>query len=135
MDSVRAEHFEARFAANDWHGGWRNGIFAFHHYHSTAHEVVGVYAGSARVHLGGPHGEVVDIGSGDVIVIPAGVGHCNLGSDRLSVVGAYAAGRPYDMLRGRYSERAEAQRNIAQVPLPMADPVTGADGVLVRAWR
>ncbi len=24
-----------------WLGAWRDGIFAFHHFHSTAHEVLG----------------------------------------------------------------------------------------------
>ncbi|MGH7031259.1 MAG: hypothetical protein ACREEZ_12620, partial [Stellaceae bacterium] len=51
---------EARFAANGWSGGWRAGIYAHHHYHSTAHEALGIVAGSARVRLGGEGGEVVE---------------------------------------------------------------------------
>ena len=39
-----------------WLGAWVDGIYAFHHFHSTAHEVLGIVAGSASVILGGPKG-------------------------------------------------------------------------------
>src|SRR5689334_2856912 len=68
---------EARFAANDWTGAWRNGVYTHHHYHSTAHEVLGITAGSVRVRLGGESGTIVDLRAGDVVVIPAGVAHKN----------------------------------------------------------
>ena len=31
---------EERFAKNNWTGSWRAGVFPFHHYHSTTHEVL-----------------------------------------------------------------------------------------------
>jgi uncharacterized protein YjlB len=37
---------EALFADNGWSGAWRNRIYAHQHYHSTAHEVLGIAAGS-----------------------------------------------------------------------------------------
>jgi uncharacterized protein YjlB len=56
VDAARdgAAACEQLFAANDWLGVWRDGIFPFHHFHSTAHEVLAVVSGTARVMLGGP---------------------------------------------------------------------------------
>jgi uncharacterized protein YjlB len=33
-----AAAIEALFETNRWDGSWRNGIYGFHHYHSTAHK-------------------------------------------------------------------------------------------------
>ena len=50
--------------------------------------------------LGGEHGRDFIVEAGDVVVIPAGVGHKNLGATRqFGVVGAYPDGRPCDLLR------------------------------------
>jgi uncharacterized protein YjlB len=136
IDAARdAAACEALFAENGWVGAWRDGIFSFHHFHSTAHEVLGVVAGSASVMLGGPQGRRFDIVAGDVLVLPAGTGHCNLGSSRdLLVVGAYADGLPWDIHRGDPAEHDEAVANISAVPLPTADPVRGPGGPLVELW-
>jgi len=130
-----AQTFERVFGAHDWQGQWRDGIFSYHHYHSTAHEVLGVAAGSAHVQLGGPNGDAFDVEAGDVLVLPAGVAHKNLGAARdFLVVGAYPEGQDWDLLRGRPGERPEADRNIEQVPLPDRDPVYGEEGPLVEHW-
>ena len=123
----RARAFESLFARHGWGGMWRNGIYGFHHYHSTAHEVLGIAAGRAEVRFGGEHGATLVLEAGAAVVIPAGVGHRNLGSTSdLLVVCAYPEGQRADLLRGRPEERPRALVNIAAVPLPCLDPVTGA---------
>ncbi len=68
---------ERIFAANGWPPAWRNGVHPFHHFHSSAHEVLGVARGEASVLFGGPDGTVLPVQAGDVVVVPAGVAHCN----------------------------------------------------------
>jgi uncharacterized protein YjlB len=127
---------EALFARNAWGGSWRDGIYSFHHFHSTAHEVLGIAAGTASVVLGGPAGERFEVAPGDVLVLPAGTGHCNAGSGAdLLVVGAYPRGQTWDLRRGDPAEHDEVLANIARVELPDADPVLGAAGPLVELWR
>ena len=124
-----ADFIEQLFRDNGWEGTWHNGIFTYHHYHSTAHEVLGIGRGSVTVQLGGPSGEKIDLSAGDVALLPAGTSHCNLGaSDDLIVVGAYPPGQRPDILRGTADERPDADRNIANVALPATNPVNGASG-------
>ncbi len=131
-----AEAFETLFRSNGWGDSWRDGIYDYHHYHSTAHEVLGIFSGTARVAFGGEQGIVLEVHAGDVVVIPAGVAHRNLGaSGDLGVVGAYPDGQEWDMNTGKPGERPKADRAIAAVPLPAADPVHGRDGPLVRIWK
>ena len=131
-----ASAIETLFATNDWTGSWRAGVFPFHHYHSTTHEVLAVYRGTATLQLGGEKGRKFDVKLGDVIVIPAGVGHKRVTSSAdFGVVGAYPGGRQWDLLRGLPGERPQADRNIAAVPLPETDPIYGSDGPLTRLWR
>jgi uncharacterized protein YjlB len=126
---------ESMFARNGWRGAWRNGIYSFHHFHSTAHEVLGIVRGSAAVVLGGPGGRRFDVRPGHVLVLPAGTGHCNDGSSSdLLVIGAYADGREWDLRRGDPGEHDEAVANIGAVPMPDSDPVEGANGPLPGLW-
>jgi uncharacterized protein YjlB len=69
------------FRSNGWTGSWVGGVFSYHHYHSTAHEVLGVVSGGAHLTFGGESGTTVEVRAGDAVVIPAGVGHRNAGSD------------------------------------------------------
>ena len=126
---------EAVFAANGWGGRWRNGIFTYHHYHSTAHEVLAIARGKVRVRFGGEAGVTVELQSGDVALLPAGTGHKNLGaSAELLVVGAYPPGQSWDLLRGESGDRPQALENIARVPLPPNDPVYGDRGPVWEYW-
>lgn len=127
--------FESLFSANEYAGCWRNGIYPYHHYHSTAHEVLGVYSGSAMVQLGGEDGVVHRVRAGDALLIPAGVAHKNLGStEDFGVVGAYPDGRDWDLNCGKPGERPQTDRNIARVPVPQLDPIYGPVGPLLDHW-
>jgi uncharacterized protein YjlB len=131
-----ASAIETRFGANDWTGSWRAGVFPFHHYHSTTHEVLAIYRGTATLQLGGEKGRKFDVRPGDVIVIPAGVAHKRVTSSAdFGVVGAYPGGRQWDLLRDLPGERPQADRNIAAVPLPETDPIYGSDGPLRKIWE
>lgn len=86
--------------------------------------------------LGGEQGIVTEVEAGDVLVIPAGVGHYNQGADgAFRVVGAYPDGMNWDMGYGKAEERPENLENIKKVPLPEADPVYGQEGPVHEHWR
>ena len=130
------ELIETRFKKNQWLPAWRNGLYPFHHYHSTAHEALGVYSGWVEACFGGPQGTIVRAAAGDVIIIPAGVAHKNIEqSPDFSVVGAYPTGQKWNMKYGRPDERPQADRDILQVVLPAADPVHGPGGPLMQLWN
>ncbi|WP_461099063.1 cupin domain-containing protein [Spirosoma luteolum] len=127
--------FAERLTANNWLGIWRNGIYTYDHYHSTSHEVLCVYAGWVELQLGGDTGPLLTLHAGDVVVLPAGVAHCNqLASHDLGVLGAYPGGRSWDLLKGLPGERPAADERIRQVPLPDSDPFFGPGGALVALW-
>ncbi|MBM4027248.1 MAG: cupin domain-containing protein [Planctomycetes bacterium] len=128
---------QALLAEHGWGGSWIDSIFDYHHYHSNAHEVLAVCGGRAEVRFGGEHGITLTLAAGDVVVIPAGVAHKNLGAGSdFVVVGAYPRGQEgYDMCHGRHEERPEADKNIVSVPDPESDPLYGTDGLLKEHWR
>tara|TARA_R110002124_G_scaffold114535_48_gene269725 strand:+ start:3686 stop:4198 length:513 start_codon:yes stop_codon:yes gene_type:complete len=132
---VTAEAMEALFNGNGWPSQWRSGVYDFHHYHSTAHECLGVVLGKAELRLGGPGGRLFAVTAGDVLVLPAGTTHQRVSaSSDFLVIGAYPPGQAWDLLRGEPGERPAADQRIAAVPLPMTDPVGGASGAVLEKW-
>lgn len=131
-----AAAFERAFRRNGWRGIWRDGVYAHHHYHSNAHEALGIAGGEATIRFGGENGSTVAVRAGDLVLVPAGVGHKRVSaSGDFLVVGAYPAGQEPDMCTGRPEEHAGAARRIAAVPLPESDPFYGPEGPLLRLWR
>ena len=129
------EKMEAAFHKHNWSNSWTNGILNDHHYHSNTHEVLGVIKGDARLMIGGPSGDVLEVTTGDVIVLPAGTGHkCLESSNGFSVIGAYPDGMDYNMKYGKPGERPEVLEDIKRVPLPSEDPVFGDNGPLFKKW-
>ncbi len=131
-----ARDFFALFKSRNWGNAWQNGVFPYHHFHSNTHEVLGVFSGRASVGFGGEEGVEKEIGRGDVVVIPAGVGHKALSaSEDFGVVGAYPEERSPDLLSGETPVQLSLAHAISLVPIPEQDPVYGKDGPLFAEWQ
>ena len=119
-----------------WQPEWRNGVYPFHHYHSTAHEVLAFSRGEAKLILGGelPGGKEVTVRAGDIALLPCGTGHCRVSASAdFLVSGAYALGQQWDLLRE--APDVAAVERMRRLPFPASDPVGGAEGALKRHWR
>jgi len=98
--------------------------------------VMAVIKGSSTLQLGGENGIHLKIEKGDVILIPAGVAHRNLGKEKdVICVGGYPRGKDYDMNYGKPEERPAADERIAQATIPRFDPVTGKPDPLNMIWK
>jgi uncharacterized protein YjlB len=128
-----AAEFEALFEHNQWLPQWRNGIFDYHHFHSTAHEVLGIASGSAEVIVGGPGGRVVTLRPGDALLLPAGIEHClQAFAGNLLVVGAYPPGQQWDIRRDALTP--EELVAMGSLSFPPSDPVLGERGPVIEQW-
>lgn len=125
------------FASNGWSGAWVNGIYPFHHYHACSHEVLANLGDAVEVQFGGEAGPVVTFEPGAAVVIPAGGGHCRVSNTgELLIVGAYPEGQEsWDLKRAdNPADYAVAKDQIALVPRPGRDPVTGTESPLLDHW-
>lgn len=130
------DQIERLVKENRWGNTWRWGLYDYHHYHSTAHECLCIFSGSVRVQFGGPRGAVIEAATGDVVILPAGLSHKNIGcSADFRTLGCYPAGQSPDMKYGKPGERPGTDRAITRVPLPQLDPVYGSGGTLAAAWK
>ncbi|TKJ89768.1 hypothetical protein PaeCFBP13512_14185 [Paenibacillus sp. CFBP13512] len=129
---------ESIFNQHQWLNSWTNGVFDYHHYHSNAHEVLGVISGHVTVQLGGEEGKIFTLQTGDVVVLPAGTGHKRLSaSPDFRIVGAYPDGMSYNTRTpaDKEKEHATALAEISHVPLPKMDPIYGPNGPLLQHWH
>lgn len=106
------------------------------HFHSTAHEVLCVVSGRAKICFGGEDnpGRVEHLAAeGDVMVVPAGVAH-RLSEDitgDFSMVGSYPPGQHWDMCYGREGEEAQV-KGIESLAWFDRDPIYGDDGPVLK---
>lgn len=128
-----ARELEETFQRNGWTNNWRDIILDQDHYHTTTHEVLGISRGEVSLQLGGSEGKRVDVSAGDVLIIPAGVGHFSLsGTTDYEVIGGYPAGRAWDMVYNERDKYEAAQVTINQLMLPSFHPLLGA--VSIPGW-
>ena len=109
-----------------WTTPWAWGVHPFHHYHSTAWELLLCVSGNAQVQLGGPTGPTIEVKSGDLILAPPGFAHKQVtASGDFTLLGSYPSPVHIDTLRGAPTE---AQRkSISECQAPSKDPVFGMD--------
>jgi uncharacterized protein YjlB len=131
-----AEIVRQVFLKNGWSNSWKNGVYDFHHYHSTTHECMAICSGRAKIILGGPNGRRVELVKGDIIIIPAGLAHkCSSFSKDFLCVGAYPQGKDYDINLGKPGELKKAVTHINKLGIPRQDPLYGQKGFLRSFWK
>lgn len=130
---------EAIMRQNKWVTSWHahDGMWPRHHFHCEAHEFICVTKGAHLGKFGGHNGKKSQLNAGDVIVIPAGVGHCGLEiSDDLDLTGGFHDGfGVVDFRMGFPEEYAELRARARQIPVLDYDPFFGVDGPLAQIWR
>ena len=130
------EEIEETFIKHGWTNSWTGDVFEYHHYHSNTHEALGVRSGSAEIQLGGEQGEIFEVKTGDIAVLPAGTGHKKISSSHdFQIVGAYPGGISPNKKVGDIEERPYVLEDIENTPLPQTDPVYGNEGPLLDEWK
>lgn len=111
---------------------WRYTMYETTHFHSTTHEVLCISQGKARLCFGGednPERVEPVLQKGDVVIVPAGVGHRLLQDleGGFEMVGSYPAGKQWDMCYGKKGE-GEKVDAIKTLGWFEQDPIYGTDG-------
>ena len=116
---------------------WRYTMYSQSHFHSTAHEVLCVASGKARLCFGGkenPERVEAVLEKGDVMIVPVGVAHCLLDDlGGFNMVGSYPIGKSWDMCYGREGEGEEEKvKGIGSLGWFEKDPIFGDEGPSLR---
>ncbi|KAL3954759.1 hypothetical protein ACCO45_010322 [Purpureocillium lilacinum] len=118
---------------------WRFTMYDTTHFHSNTHEVLCVTHGRARLCFGGednPGRLEPVVEGGDVVVVPAGVGHRlleDMGPQGFQMVGSYPVGAPaWDMCYGRGGEETRLE-GIRKLGWFDRDPIYGDEGPVLDA--
>ena len=120
---------EKRFAEHGWRGTWTYTVFDYWHFHVEGHEVLACVAGEASIGFGGDKadgGIAFEMKPGDVVIVPAGVGHKRLdGTSDFQVAGAYPPGQNGGITKAGEMTIENARGAISRLPDPKTDPVDG----------
>ena len=128
------KRIKALFRRNGWSNNWRDGIFTYAHYHSNTHEAMAVIRGRTTLQLGGEYGTQIKIQKGDLLIIPAGVAHKNMGDQKdVICIGGYPEGKDFDINTGEPGERPGTDQVIAALPVPANGPLC-PDTELFTIW-
>ena len=137
LQHVVNKDFEFIFCQNGWSNNWHDIILTEDHFHSNTHEVLGLKSGQARLMLGGKNGEIVNVETGDLIILPAGVGHYSVdNSVEYQFVGGYPNGADWNLKFSlKMEDRQTILAEIATIPIPHKDPLFGIGGPLLKFWK
>ena len=131
-----ADYLEHLFRSNGWPPQWRYPVYTFTHFHSNTHEALGVFAGTARLQLGGENGKIIEVKVGDVLLLPAGNGHKQISADEeFMLVGAYPPEMKADLCHDEPAQLTARTKAVVAVPLPATDPVTGHNEGSMITWH
>ncbi|OCL14168.1 hypothetical protein AOQ84DRAFT_52938 [Glonium stellatum] len=114
---------------------WRYTMYSTTHFHSTTHEVLCISRGKARLCFGGednPGRVEAEVTIGDVVVVPAGVGHRLIDDleGGFEMVGSYPKGCSWDMCYGKKGEEEKVE-GLKSVKWFEKDPIYGDQGPVV----
>jgi uncharacterized protein YjlB len=137
LQFIPDKNFQLAFSKNDWTNNWQDIVLDYDHFHSNTHEVLGLAKGIARLKIGGKNGEIVLVETGDLVIMPAGVGHYSVDNSLdYQFVGGYPNGVAWNSkLSLKNEDRVSIIEEIANIPIPNKDPLLGNKGPLFDFWK